>query len=1361
MKLLAKVVRSNNGTPQFEVKYEDRTYRVKLFKFQENLPDGTPIDCTVTHQANGNIFLRQNLQTLISQFYEIGGEYEFIVRHDFSHNGYYELADHRGISFRLGVPKGAKLLTGSSVRCSLTDIDKTGAHLRLLDSAALFRPNPVKPNIDIADDSEPSEPDSLSELDAASVAAIIRRNLFAEESPEWDMERFFSLPFLNDDFYDLAVSRSLLEIIKDWQVTGAGWEDIARRLHEMLDSIMYLLEGSAVLLDVEPLRRKSLQHRLTVLARNVGGYMTAAEYLARGEHESCVNHVLESLRTSGYVFEAERRLDMMMRIFSLSSDFMQENVKRIFGIIHDRSEDFWRDEPFRKAFIRLIQIYVEQCRQGIEENGSLKDPTVRSLIEALAIQLLLADRETDADVFDYNLNLSTLYRYAGRLRTSVPDNAIRNSFLALMDVTRTLSGIYRWSETDGHDLIASKLTAMPVGLEGSFEKWYANRQVVLKLSDSGVILTRDDVPEDSLRTLDLNGVGIWPNLRVLSPQRIIAPSGETNLKRSRDMWSAIESSLFSEDEEVKRPNRIRRPLPAEDDYCMIRVTRRIDDNLFAVVVTDDYYEGHGVIALDDIVRYKVPGLTPADFADQDGNPYIFEARVKRVDDGVIHFTASDAIVKFTHDQMVNDNELICVIKSSNQYGTVGVSELGDAVRFQKSGLSSSLRNGTIVKASYWTRPDNPSVPYIDGVVTEIVEEPMNFRTDIAFNRLIADYSNGNIYEMPADNLTISGDEPNSEDLVSDARMKELMALVESKAAAESNYSRAYNHLGFARLLARMARDDNRREFYAAWMRLIEILHYFAMNGIIDAEQLEEFEANDRSRFDHRSEIYHRYLQLKIVSYKGKPQMRDALWAYMSDSDEEIRNLASYVMAYNILAENSSASALGEIEDRINYILHVNARKSTLHSFGKEDKTTEFKTSLIYPPNNHMRPDPDTQSRDVMKELCSLLNADGGTLYIGVNDFGMGVGMENDLAYKMFDGSEDKYDLYFRRAVCTTMGRDVDAYVETRFETFGGKRIYVATAKPYYTAPVKVDGVIYERHGSSKLDFRNPEDIRRFIDRRAEERERHRLLQAAAATPSAETSAPTQSAAAAAAPATDATSQAPAETAATTTQQSSPDPQKSEKSRNTQAPTTPSAENPEKIATRHWRAVCPASFDPDHDPSTTRYLQILKDGFMMTSDFYGYTDPDLLLALPIRDEDARSWVVLGYEDGTVCRVPMKLFLDKEDFKTGRRYEDSNLIFADILTDDEALLTLSEGSRGSWNARADHPENLTEVAGIRNAGSRLFNTEQAHYTFDVISGAKVLNYQDLFNRTAKDCGRLFNRFKGDKLFKQLLTDGYVTE
>ncbi|MDE7343706.1 MAG: hypothetical protein K2N19_06795, partial [Muribaculaceae bacterium] len=119
-------------------------------------------------------------------------------------------------------------------------------------------------------------------------------------------------------------------------------------------------------------------------------------------------------------------------------------------------------------------------------------------------------------------------------------------------------------------------------------------------------------------------------------------------------------------------------------------------------------------------------------------------------------------------------------------------------------------------------------------------------------------------------------------------------------------------------------------------------------------------------------------------------------------------------------------------------------------------------------------------------------------------------IENDLAYRDFGGSEDKYDLYFRHAVCRVLGRDVDAYVDGKFETFGGKRIYIVSVKPYYTVPVRVEGVIYERHGSSKLPFYDAEDIRRFSERRTAERERIRAAEAArqlAALPTPEPTAP--------------------------------------------------------------------------------------------------------------------------------------------------------------------------------------------------------------------------------------------------------------
>lgn len=1344
MDFLAKVVRSNNGTPQFEIKYQDHPYRIKLFKFQENYPDDSTIKCTFTRQANGALFFRQDLPALINEYFTVGDVYEFTVKHDFSHNGYYELLDERGIPFRLAVLKGMKLLTGSSVRCRLMDVDQSGGQLRLEDTDALFNAND-------SSKSGSKKSNSRKELDAAGIANRVFADLYPETDPEWDPDLLFELLFINDDYYEQAVNRGILDFIRAWRSENLEWNIIDSRLLDMRQAIMYVLEGSDTLLSVDALRRKSLQHRLTILANNVSGYHRAANYLAEEKQTLKVERVLRSLSTSGYIYEAERQLDMMMRIFSLASDVMVENMNQIFNIIHARSEDFWRDEPFRKAFIRLLQMYVEQSTQAIDSGAADHDQTVRNLIEAISIQLLLADRNDDADLFDYNLNLATLYRYASMLRTSVPANAMRNAFLALMDVTRRPSYIYRWNDTGTHDLMASKLTASSIGMEGSFEKWYTNRHVVLTADSDGITLSRSDIDPDSIKPLELPDVGIWQKLNILTPQKI-ARSVSPDLKRARDMWNAIETSLFSEDLNIRRPLPKRLMAPSRDDECSIRITHQISDTLFGAEITNDaIYEGRGTIAVEDMVKYKVPGLKMEHFLNDDGNPMVFKVKVKKVEDDNISFSAYEDLLRFSHEAISNDNEMLCVIKSSNQYGIVGVSEYGDAVRFRREGPFANIHVGEVVLANYWTRPGNPNAPYIDGVITSTTDEIFN--TEIAFRKLILDYSGDNEYIAPVAEHTTTSDTATGEEMLSDQRIRELMALVERQAALESDYMKAFNHIGFARLLARMARCEQRREFYEAWMRLISILHHFAINGKIDDIQLAEFEANDRSRFDDRSELYRRYLQLKIVSYKGMPHMREQIWRHMADEDEEIRSLATNVMAYNLIAGNASASALGEIEDRINNILHVNARKSTLHSFGAENKTTEFKSSLIFPPNNHMRANPESQTIEIMKELCALLNADGGTLYLGVNDFGMGVGIENDLAYRDFNGSEDKYDLYFRRSVCSILGKDVDAYIDAKFESFGGKRIYIVSVKPYFTSPVRVEGIIYERHGSSKLPFHNIEDIRRFTERRAEERARQQLSIPSAAKPqaaanTAATSHPSAAPTITETPANNRVAEKTANTAASSDSGNIPVSAKTKV-------------NHERIATGINRSVCPASYDPEHDVATVRYLQILKEEFQLVPDFYGYTDddPDMLLTIPIREEDSRKWLVLGYMDGTVAKIPMRLILDKQDYTPGMRYLDSELIFADILGEEDALLSLSLNPSGNWNARADRIDQLPEVAGMLKSGERLFNTVKEKYTFNVISNAAWLNYQDLFNRTNKDAGKNFSINRQDRLYQQLHRNGYI--
>ncbi|MDE5957442.1 MAG: hypothetical protein K2G78_03940, partial [Muribaculaceae bacterium] len=149
----------------------------------------------------------------------------------------------------------------------------------------------------------------------------------------------------------------------------------------------------------------------------------------------------------------------------------------------------------------------------------------------------------------------------------------------------------------------------------------------------------------------------------------------------------------------------------------------------------------------------------------------------------------------------------------------------------------------------------------------------------------------------------------------------------------------------------------------------------------------------------------------------------------------------------------------------------------------------------------------------------------------------------------------------------------------------------------------------------------------------------------------------------------------------------------------------------------------------------------------------------LLTLPIREEDNRRWLVLGYADGTVARVPMRVIIDKQDYAPGVRYTDTELIFADILGEEDALLTLSLNPSGNWNARADRIDQLPEVAGMLKSGERLFNTVKEKYLFNVISNAAWLNYQDLFDRTNKDAGKNFSALRQDRLGQQLNRDGYI--
>ena len=100
----------------------------------------------------------------------------------------------------------------------------------------------------------------------------------------------------------------------------------------------------------------------------------------------------------------------------------------------------------------------------------------------------------------------------------------------------------------------------------------------------------------------------------------------------------------------------------------------------------------------------------------------------------------------------------------------------------------------------------------------------------------------------------------------------------------------------------------------------------------------------------------------------------------------------------------------------------------IYSFGEETQQREFKTSIVFPPNNNMRADIKQQTFNVMKVICGMANSYGGTVYLGVQDTGTARGLEEDL--KFFGDNRDKYDLHVRNSIHEALGNGLEMLVQT-------------------------------------------------------------------------------------------------------------------------------------------------------------------------------------------------------------------------------------------------------------------------------------------------------------------------------------------
>ncbi len=144
--------------------------------------------------------------------------------------------------------------------------------------------------------------------------------------------------------------------------------------------------------------------------------------------------------------------------------------------------------------------------------------------------------------------------------------------------------------------------------------------------------------------------------------------------------------------------------------------------------------------------------------------------------------------------------------------------------------------------------------------------------------------------------------------------------------------------------------------------------------------------------------------------------------------------------------------------------------------GIESGTQEFKTSMIYPSNNHMQPDEYAQNQNVLKGICAFLNSTtGGTLYLGVNDQGTVVGIENDMKYLNYQ-TMDSYMRYVQDTAKKYFGIDTLPYL--RIEPLYDNTVVAIHVDPHPYRVVELNNTAYLRVNAESREM--PEHMRKEL-----------------------------------------------------------------------------------------------------------------------------------------------------------------------------------------------------------------------------------------------------------------------------------------
>lgn len=408
-----------------------------------------------------------------------------------------------------------------------------------------------------------------------------------------------------------------------------------------------------------------------------------------------------------------------------------------------------------------------------------------------------------------------------------------------------------------------------------------------------------------------------------------------------------------------------------NDVLMVRKQDIERYNLFPFIIDTQVFKDFNSYRIEDIQPYSCDAIHLTEFSNGLGNRWL-----------------TDTGMQVNVIGELNENQRYCV-------------ENNQPVRIQVFESKTDKNGNWIVNGRYLFEESATFV----GSRNEFVEN--------ARNKFIEDFLDY-YYEDPGE------DQQAATRQLSPTAIPMLVNILSRCSQLVGNTTLRYLYLFAARFLATIVSDAKSHAFLRQRMRYVECLVHFAL-GDETASTLNLRHDDDLPELPILSK------EEAVVAQLAKYQDMDVERKPRSaESDINTAYLEEMVSASNVLRGKLEPSELNRIKKGIaDYLRVADVYRNITREYtdyGEESDTLEFKTSVVFPPDNGMQPDPQQQQWAILKAVCGFLNTvSGGEILLGVNDYGRASGLKNDISYLfahryILSQTMDSYRLYVKTLI---------------------------------------------------------------------------------------------------------------------------------------------------------------------------------------------------------------------------------------------------------------------------------------------------------------------------------------------------------